>query len=66
MMTNLMKHKKKGTSLAVVFIISAVILLMLATTFLVVGNYNISVFSRKKELAQKVYPEKYAVDVEGE
>ena len=52
----MMKHKKKGTSLAIVFIISTVIMLMLMTSFMIVGNYNISIISRKYDLGCKVYP----------
>lgn len=60
----MMEHKKKGTSLAIVFIISTVILLMLMTSFLVVGNYNISIISRKKELVETI--QKNEPLVEGE
>lgn len=51
-----MKNRKKGTSLAIVFIISTVIMLMIMTSFLVVGNYNISIISRKFDLGCKIYP----------
>lgn len=60
----MIKHKKKGTSLAIVFIISTVIMLMLMTSFLVVGNYNISIISRKKDLVETIQGNELIVEGE--
>ena len=45
---------KKGTSLIVVFIVCTVIAILLSTTFIVVGNYKLSVLYRKQELFRNV------------
>lgn len=45
---------QKGTSLIVVFIVCTAIAIIISTTFIVVGNYNLAVFSRKKELYRVV------------
>lgn len=52
----MMKSNKsqKGASLIIVFIVCTAIAILLATTFIVVGNYNISVFSRVQTLKDTV------------
>lgn len=49
-----MKNKKKGIVLIIVFIICTVIAILVAATFVVSGNYNKAVFSRRDDLACKV------------
>lgn len=49
-----MNKSKKGTSLIVVFIVCTVIAILLSTTFIVVGNYKLSVLYRKQELFRNV------------
>lgn len=48
------KKSQKGTSLIVVFIVCTVISMLLATSFIVLSNYNSSVLLRKKDLYEKV------------
>ena len=48
------KRSQKGTSLIVVFIVCTVISMLLATSFIVLSNYNSSVLLRKRDLYEKV------------
>lgn len=56
------KKSKKGTSLIVVFIICTVIGILLSTTFLVVSNYGVTIFQRKRQLRKIVNPSYVDID----
>lgn len=54
---------KKGSSLIIVFIICTVIGILLATTFIITGNYSRSILQRRSSLQKEVCLQCYLDEV---